>query len=94
MRGSVFLWLFLSILALAASVGFAYRAGKLAGRNEQPQLMITNREMMQARKALVGQLGAVRDSVSEVAHDSRTHAHTKLQLEKVLEKCKTRAPTS
>jgi hypothetical protein len=92
MKESVF-WLFLSICALALSLGCAFRAGRVMGRAEQPQLLSMNKDLMQHRKALQGQVAAVRDAVSEVAHDSRTHGHTRLQLERVLEKCQTRGST-
>jgi hypothetical protein len=90
MKETVF-WLFLSISTLALSLSFAYRAGRAMGIREQPQLLSTNKDLMRERKALQGQIAAARDSLSEVVYDPRTHAHTRLQLERVLEKCQTRA---
>jgi hypothetical protein len=74
MKESVF-WLFLSISTLALSLSFAYRAGYAMGIRQQPQLLSTSKELMHERKALQNQVGAIRDALSEVAHDVRTHAH-------------------
>ena len=90
MTRDAFVWLFLSIVALAVSLGCAYRAGRVMGRHEQPQILSMNKDLLRERKMLQGQVASVRDAVSQLAHDSRTRPHTKLQLERVLEKCQTR----
>lgn len=78
-------WLAVAILCLSGALAAAYRAGREMGRAEVPQLQVTARELMAARRRTLDRLDRARDVVSEVRHDARTHPHTALQLDRALE---------
>lgn len=77
-------------LAMLLAVAAAYRIGRLVTDMVGVQLRTTVRELTQASRARGRQVAAIADGLGRLIADPRTHPHTRLELERLLDLTTTR----